>query len=31
MTPRTAGGNPPRSWSNEPAYLYQLSIPMVGD
>lgn len=24
------GGNPPRSWSNEPAYLYQLSIPGPG-
>jgi len=36
--PRGAGGmdesgyegNPPRSWSNEPAFLYQLDIPMSG-
>jgi hypothetical protein len=25
--PESGHGNPPRSWSNEPAYLYQLSIP----
>lgn len=24
------GGNPPRSWQNEPAYLYQLDIPLAG-
>jgi len=25
--PESGPGNPPRSWSNEPAFLYQLSIP----
>jgi hypothetical protein len=25
------GGNPPRSWQNEPAYWYQLDIPLSGD
>jgi len=24
------GGNPPRSWSNEPAFLYRLDIPLDG-
>jgi hypothetical protein len=24
------GGNPPRSWENEPAYLYQMDIPLSG-
>jgi hypothetical protein len=24
------GGNPPRSWQNEPAFLYQLDIPLSG-
>ena len=26
---RGYGGNPPRSWANEPAYLYQLDLPLA--